>query len=90
MELTLNTVFDHPIADAWDGLAVRPAENHPRWDPHIELNADRSLGLGSVARRPSRPHDCMQMGGGREPRHVGKQTPAGKRHGNKWLAAMAG
>jgi hypothetical protein len=27
------------------------AENHPRWDPHIELNADGSLGLGSVARR---------------------------------------
>jgi hypothetical protein len=32
MELTLSTVFDHPIADAWDGLAVRRAENHPRWD----------------------------------------------------------
>jgi len=51
MGLTLSTVFDHPIADAWEGLAVRRAENHPRWDPHIELNADGSLGLGSVARR---------------------------------------
>ena len=49
MDLTLSTVFDHPIADAWDGLAVRRAENHPRWDPYIELTADGSLGLGSVA-----------------------------------------
>jgi hypothetical protein len=35
MEVTLSTVFDHPIADAGDGLAVRRAENHPRWHPHI-------------------------------------------------------
>jgi hypothetical protein len=27
MELTLSTVFDHSIAVAWDGLAVRRAEN---------------------------------------------------------------
>jgi hypothetical protein len=51
MELTPSTVFDHLIADAWDGLADRRAENHPRWDPHIELNADGSPVLGSVARR---------------------------------------
>jgi hypothetical protein len=51
MELTLSTVFDHPIADAWDGLAVRRAENHPQWDRTSRLNADGSLGLGSVARR---------------------------------------
>jgi hypothetical protein len=31
MGLTLSTVFDHPIAVAWDGLAVRRADNHPRW-----------------------------------------------------------
>jgi hypothetical protein len=40
MEVTRSTVFDHTIGDAWDGLAVRRAENHPRRGPHIELNAD--------------------------------------------------
>jgi len=33
------------------GAGPRSTKNHPRWDPHIELNADGSLGLRSVARR---------------------------------------
>jgi hypothetical protein len=51
MELTLSTVFDHPMPTPGMGWPSGALRTTPRWDPHIELNANGSLGLGSVARQ---------------------------------------
>jgi hypothetical protein len=55
MECEVTTVIDQPIAVVWDFYAVHHVENHPRWDPDIELQAatDGPIGVGTVIRRRS-------------------------------------
>lgn len=53
MELEVSTTIDRPVATVWDFYAVHHIENHPRWDPTLELKAtsDEPLGVGSVIKR---------------------------------------
>lgn len=37
MKCEVTTVIDRPIAAVWDFYAIHHVENHPRWDPDIEL-----------------------------------------------------
>ena len=55
MELEVSTVIDRPVATVWDWYAVHHVENHPRWDPAIELEnpTDGPLGVGTVLKRRS-------------------------------------
>lgn len=53
MELEVSTTIDRPVATVWDFYAVHHIENHPRWDPTLELEAtsDEPLGVGTVIKR---------------------------------------
>lgn len=53
MELEVSTTIGRPVATVWDFYAVHHIENHPRWDPTLELEAtsDELLGVGSVIKR---------------------------------------
>ena len=46
-------IIDRPVRDVFRFVAERHVENHPRWDPDVELeyDADEPLGVGSVIRR---------------------------------------
>ena len=55
MKCEVMTVIDRPVSVVWDFYAVHHVENHPRWDPDIELE-DRTGGpvdVGTVIRRRS-------------------------------------
>lgn len=53
MELEVSTVIDRPVSVVWDFYAVHHIENHPRWDPTLELEAtsDGPIGVGTVIKR---------------------------------------
>ena len=53
MELEVSTVIDRPVPVVWDFYAVHHVENHPRWDPSLELEAtsDGPIGVGTVIKR---------------------------------------
>ena len=53
MEIEVSTVIDRPVATVWDWYAVHHVENHPRWDPSLELEAtsDEPIGVGTVIKR---------------------------------------
>ena len=53
MELEVSTVVDRPLAVVWDFYAVHHVENHPRWDPDLELENTTSgpIRVGTVIRR---------------------------------------
>lgn len=53
MEVEVTTVVDRPVATVWVFYAVHHVENHPRWDPDIELEptTDGPIGLGTILRR---------------------------------------
>jgi hypothetical protein len=55
MELEVSTVVDRPVAVVWNFYAVHHVENHPRWDPDLELEniSDGPIGIGTVIRRRS-------------------------------------
>jgi uncharacterized protein YndB with AHSA1/START domain len=55
MELEVTTVIDRPVSIVWDFYAVHHVENHPRWDPDIELEnpTDDPIGVGTVIGRRS-------------------------------------
>ena len=55
MELEVSTLIDRPVATVWDWYAVHHVENHPRWDPAIELEnpTDVPLAVGTVIKRRS-------------------------------------
>jgi hypothetical protein len=57
VEIQEATVIDRPLAAVWDFCVVHHIENHPRWDPSVELEAtsDDPIRVGSVfARRTTR------------------------------------
>lgn len=49
-------VIDRPITDVFRFIAVEHVQNHPRWDPDIELwlEDDRPLSVGTVIHRRNR------------------------------------
>ena len=53
MEIQEPTVIKRPLATVWDFCIVHHIENHPRWDPSVELQAhsDEPLRVGSVITR---------------------------------------
>lgn len=53
MELEVTTLIDRPVAVVWDFYVVHHVENHPRWDPTLELEAmtDGPIAVGTVIRR---------------------------------------
>ena len=53
MELEASTVIERPVPVVWDFYAVHHVENHPRWDPSLELEAtsDGPIGVGTVIKR---------------------------------------
>ena len=53
MELEASTVIERPVPVVWDFYAVHHIENHPRWDPSLELEAtsDAPIGVGTVIKR---------------------------------------
>ena len=53
MELEVSTVVDRPLAVVWDFYAVHHVENHPRWDPDLELENTTGgpIRVGTVIRR---------------------------------------
>jgi uncharacterized protein YndB with AHSA1/START domain len=55
MELEVSTMIERPVATVWDFYAVHQVENHPRWDPDLELanTTDGPIGVGTVIRRRS-------------------------------------
>jgi hypothetical protein len=54
MELEVSTMIQRPVATVWDFCAVHNVENHPRWDPDIELAPTGvPMGVGTVIRRRS-------------------------------------
>ena len=55
MQIEVSTVIARPVATVWDWYAVHHAENHPRWDPDLELekDIDGPIGVGTVIWRRS-------------------------------------
>lgn len=53
MRVESSTLIQQPVGSVWDFYAVHHVQNHPRWDPTIELQAtsDGAVGLGTVIRR---------------------------------------
>jgi uncharacterized protein YndB with AHSA1/START domain len=53
LELEVSTTIDRPVASVWDFYALHHVENHPRWDPTLELEAtsDAPIGVGTVIKR---------------------------------------
>lgn len=53
MEIQEPTVIERPLATVWDFCIVHHVENHPRWDPSVELEApsDDPIRVGSVIKR---------------------------------------
>jgi hypothetical protein len=53
MELEVSIVIDRPVPVVWDFFAVHHVENHPRWDPSLELEAtsDGPIGVGTIIKR---------------------------------------
>jgi uncharacterized membrane protein len=55
LQLEVSISIERPVATVWDFYAVHHVENHPRWDPDLELEkvTDGSIGVGTVIRRRS-------------------------------------
>lgn len=53
MEIEASTVVGRSLSVVWDFYAVHHVENHPRWDPSLELEAtsDTPIGVGTIIRR---------------------------------------
>lgn len=64
MEVEVSTVIERPVAVVWDFCAVHHVENHPRWDPDIELEntSDGPIGVGTVLRRRSTRFETSSEG----------------------------
>lgn len=64
MEIDVSTVVNRPVATVWDFYAVHHVENHPRWDPDLELEklSDGPIGLGTVIKRRNARYDAPTEG----------------------------
>ena len=64
MELQVSTAVDRSLAAVWDFYAVHHVENHPRWDPDLELEklSEGPIGLGTLIRRRNMRYDMPTEG----------------------------
>ena len=64
MELEVSTIVDRPIAIVWEFYAIHHVENHPRWDPDLELEntTEGPIRVGTVIRRRSTRFDTPTEG----------------------------
>lgn len=64
MEVGVSTVVDRPVATVWDFYAIHHVENHPRWDPDLELEklSDGPIGLGTLIKRRNTRYDTPTEG----------------------------
>lgn len=64
MEVEVATVVDRPVSAVWDFYAVHHVENHPRWDPDLELEqmTDGPIGLGTVIKRRNARYETPTEG----------------------------
>ena len=53
MQLDVSEVIDRPLADVFRFYAVNHVQNHPRWDPDMQLEqlTEGPIGVGTVIRR---------------------------------------
>jgi uncharacterized protein YndB with AHSA1/START domain len=53
MKLQLSQVIDRPPAEVFRFIATNHVQNHPRWDPKMELEqlTEGPIGVGTVIRR---------------------------------------
>jgi hypothetical protein len=53
VKLEVSTVIHRPVSIVWDFFAINHVQNHPRWDPTVELEATggEPIGVGSVIKR---------------------------------------
>jgi hypothetical protein len=53
MQIEASTVIGRSLSVVWDFYAVHHVENHPRWDPSLELEAtsDAPIGVGTLIKR---------------------------------------
>ena len=53
MKFELSEVINHPISDVFKFYADDHLENHPRWDPEMQLSlaTDGEVGIGTVFNR---------------------------------------
>src|SRR5512138_3749577 len=56
LQFESSEVIDRPIDKVFQFYAVQHVRNHPRWDPDIDLwlDADESIGVGTIIRRGNR------------------------------------
>lgn len=64
MEVEVTTVVDRPVAIVWSFVALNHVQNHPRWDPDIELEqiTDGPIGLGTVIKRRNTRYETPTQG----------------------------
>jgi uncharacterized membrane protein len=53
VQFEVSQVIDRPVEQVFDFVARRHVQNHPRWDPDIELEqiSEGSIGVGTMIRR---------------------------------------
>jgi hypothetical protein len=53
MQLDVSEVIDRPLADVFRFYAVNHVQNHPRWDPDMQLEqlTEGPISVGTVIRR---------------------------------------
>lgn len=64
MEVEVTTVIDRPVAAVWRFYAVEHVQNHPRWDPDIELEqiSDGPIRRGTVIKRRNTRYETPTEG----------------------------
>lgn len=64
MKLEVSTTIERPVGKVWEFYAVRHIENHPRWDPSIDLEATSTepIGVGTVMSRRTRRFGSVTEG----------------------------
>ncbi|MDR9449721.1 MAG: SRPBCC family protein [Acidimicrobiia bacterium] len=64
MEIDVSMVVARPISTVWNFYAVHHVENHPRWDPDLELErlSDGPIGLGTRIKRRNTRYDTPTVG----------------------------
>ena len=93
MELEVSTVVDRSIETVWEFYAIRHVENHPRWDPDLELEntTEGPMRVGTVIRRRSTRFDpptegTMEVVEFEPPRLMRVKTQDGSMTINGWAA----
>lgn len=64
MDLEVSAVIERPVSVVWDFYAVHHVENHPRWDPSLELQATSNgpIGVGTIIKRRATRFDRTTEG----------------------------